>query len=167
MLSHNDGYWGNMLLESPSPRIHLIDFELSSVNYLGGDLVQLMSEMMMDYDKEGDTFCPEDLPSVDLINEMIKVMCFFYYRPESFETFAGSMDLRKQLQESSEFRDFEHESVDDMRRAFPHLKRVNDLFWSLRSFYLLMTGSKEASKDYLTYVNERYKIMKAPFPVFI
>lgn len=131
-----------MLFESPTPRIQLIEFELSSVKYLGGHLVQFMSEMKMENDKEGETFCPEDLPSVDLINEMIKVICFFCYWPGSFEVFPGLMNFRERLQESPEFRDFEHESVDNLSRVLSHFKRVNDFFWSLWSFYLPLTGAK-------------------------
>ena len=152
-----------MLLETPNPKIHLIDFELSSLNHLGGDVVQLLGEMMMDYDKEGDSFSPEDLPCVAHMNEMIKVFCFFFYQKGAFDKYPGSPEMLINLKKSEEFQNFEHESIENLKKAFPLLKKLNDLFWIWRAYFILMTA-KDSDVDYLNLVKERAKIMRASYP---
>ena len=163
VLSHNDVYWGNMLLETEAQRVHIIDFELTSVNYLGGDLAQLLGELMMDYDKEGDSFSPEDLPCVEDLKELVKVLCFFFYQKGALERIPGGPDLRQRLRADEEYQAFSHESVGVMCRALPLLKKMNDLFWIWRAFYIYM-AAKDSDVDYLNLVKERGKIMQAKYP---
>ena len=140
VLCHNDVDSTNILWETSSPKIHLIDFEYSTPNLLGMDLISLMNELMCEYNTpEPPHFkiSSSKYPSTQHIREMVHFYLFMYSNPSLVKDLATDQNFTETIRKLPQFAAFNKDIVDKWMRLVPLLGQIlasYRLMWTLFYF---------------------------------
>lgn len=152
VVCHNDLFWENLLQEPSKKRLHSIDFEFAGINYLGSDVISLVSELLIDYSSNKDSFAPEDCPSKQDIHQMLRFYLFLFENRSILRELDDSSEMVGSVLNSKEYQAFESPLLADLIKAVPLIFKLLNIFWIWRSFYIL--DKTESEVDYLSWSND-------------
>ena len=152
VICHNDLFWENMLQLPSKKKLYSIDYEFGALNHLGSDLVSIVSELLIDYGSDSESFDPSDCPSKEDLHQMIKFFFFLYLNPKVVDSLDDSVEMPQKVLESEAFKSFDSELIEHFLSAFDILYKLLGIFWIWRSLYVLDCSNEDI--DHLNWAND-------------
>jgi thiamine kinase-like enzyme len=135
VVSHNDLFYRNIMIDISRNRYQIIEFEYVGYNPLGMDLYQFVNEWLNDYETEGEgasggvKLVMENYPSDARIREMVRFFLFFYENWQKFEGRPDDEALVAEVRESEAFKAISDERVEQIAVLFPYFAILANTFW--------------------------------------
>jgi thiamine kinase-like enzyme len=161
VLSHNDLFYRNIILDSDKNRYVLIDFEYAGYNPFGMDVFQFVNEFLIDYNHPEPPFFKlqmDQYPKEAYLRELIRFYFFFWQHKELVADMPDSDSMLDFVRASPEFKAIEEKKVSEILGLFPYFGVITNMFWFYWGLYLFKV--ENISLDYVEFSKAKYQMIK-------